>query len=126
LLFLLLLLGVLAWYFFFYAVLGVEKRFSGDIVTLKVVNRKADLYDVELMDVSPEEFGAREFSEPPETSETVLGTSLKWKRESLPKGGEWIVSYRLPGAKGRLKHASVRGKTVKGREVKAVSGEVLL
>ncbi|MEW5954963.1 MAG: hypothetical protein AB1626_00295 [Candidatus Micrarchaeota archaeon] len=126
LLFLLLLLAALLWYYFVYATLRVEKKFAGDAVTIKVTNRKADLRNVELTDVAPEQFGAREFSEQPELGETVLGTSLKWKRENLAKGGEWIVSYKLPGAKGKLKHASVVGRTVKGREVKAVSGELAL
>ncbi|NYZ75119.1 hypothetical protein H0O03_02550 [Candidatus Micrarchaeota archaeon] len=123
---LLVLAAVLSWYFLVYATLHVEKKFSGETVTLKVVNRNAELRELELTDVAPEEYGAREFSEPPELGETVLGTSLKWKRENLPKGGEWIVSYKLPGAKGKLKHASVVGRTAKGKEAKAASDEVSL
>ena len=126
LLLLLVLAAVLSWYFLVYTTLHVEKKFSGETITLKVVNRNAELRELELTDVAPEEYGAREFSEPPELGETVLGTSLKWKRENLLKGGEWIVSYKLPGAKGKLKHASVVGRTAKGKDVKAASDEVSL
>ena len=126
LLLLLVLAAVLVWYYLVYSATRVEKKFAGDAVTIKVVNRVAELRGLELTDVAPEQFGAREFSEPPQVAETVIGTSLKWKRDNLAKGSGWTVSYKLPGAKGKLKHASLTAKTPQGKEVKASSGEVSL
>lgn len=98
-------------------------------VEVRLAARGPPLEGLELTDLVPEGAKAESFSEPPaESSETLFGTRLRWRRDRLARG-EWRVRYRL-AAEGerprRLRRAELRARDARGREVTLASEEVNL
>ena len=116
---LLLALGAAAYYYSkTFSAPAFSKSADQDAIAISFNPKNRAFHSLEITDIVPPGSKAFGFSEPPASEkETVLGTSVHWRRKELAPGQEWKISYSMRPPAEKLRHASLRAADSRGKEL---------